>query len=94
MPVEVLESHSAWRMQERLSFFSSSVVVFAGKCLDGRGKTVARVRKEKANLESKQEKNNLDSLLADLWIHFEVVNSVVRREEGKECRNNGVKKSV
>lgn len=85
-------------MQERLSFFSLSlslsVMVFAGKCLDGRGKTGARVRKEKANLESKHEKKNLDSLLADLWVHFEAVNSVVRGEEGKECRNNGVKESV
>lgn len=66
-------------MQERLSFFSLSVLVFAGKCLDGRGKTGARVRKEKANLESKQEKKNLTVLLADLWIHFEVVNSVGER---------------
>ena len=45
-------------------------------------------------MKASKKKNNLDSLLADLWIHFEVVNSVVRGEEGKECRNNGVKKRM
>lgn len=41
---------------EKGCLFSLSELVFAGKCLDGRGKTGARVRREKANLESKQEK--------------------------------------
>lgn len=82
MPVEVLESHCLENARKVVFFFSPSVLVFAGKCLDGKGKGGAR------------EKANLDSLLADLWIHFEGVNSVVRGEEGKECRNNGVKESV
>ena len=44
---------------KKLSFFFLSVLVFAGKCLDGGEKTGAGVRKEKANLESKQEKKKV-----------------------------------
>lgn len=77
MPGEVLESHCLENARKVLSLYFSlslslsltcarSVLVFVRKCFDGRGKTGAKGRKEKANLESEQEKNNLESLLADL----------------------------
>lgn len=74
---------TASRMRERLNFFfflSSSVLVFAGKCLDGRGKTGVRVRKEKANLESTSWQSASWSLK-----QFEVVNSM---ERGEECETS------
>lgn len=57
-----LESHCLENAR-KVVFFSLSlavcVLVFAGKCLDGRRKTGARVRKKKANVESKQEKKKI-----------------------------------
>ena len=64
MPVEVLESHCLENARKVVFFFSSSssssssfsVLVFAGKCLDGRGKSGVTVRKEKANSERRHKK--------------------------------------
>lgn len=86
-----MESHCLENSRKVDDFFFLflSLLVFAGKCLDGRGKSRARVRKEKAS-----ERRNLGCLLAKIWIHFEVVNHLFRRVEGEECRNNGVKDNV
>lgn len=55
------ECKKGWRVSLSLLLsltLSLSVLVFAGKCLDGRGKSRARVRKEKAS-----KRKNLDCLL-------------------------------